>query len=227
MLATAFQGKKTEKDTVIIAAGVSNSQEVKQQEFLREECLLLDILKKYNNKTIIYFSTCSVYQIESSPYIKHKLKMENLIQSLASSFYIFRLPQVVGLTTNTTIVSYFVQCLLQKKSLIIQQKASRSLIDVSDVVRIALLVIENGALENSLIDVTNTRSIFVPELLNKISRITGISPIIELVDGGYTYKIPVDKIKLILPENDFIFSDQYYDLILESYVPKIIHSMKK
>ncbi|MGI2180130.1 NAD-dependent epimerase/dehydratase family protein [Shewanella frigidimarina] len=225
MLATAFQGKSSEQDVVVIAAGVSNSQEQQQQEFLREELFLLEILNKHNLETIVYFSSCSVYQKKNSPYINHKLKMERLIQSLATSFYIFRLPQVVGFTNNTTIVSYFVQCLLQNVTVTVQKNAFRSLIDVDDVVRIVLLILNNILLKNSVIDVTNVQTISVHDLLTKISKIIDSVPSINLIDDGEAYEIPSKNIKKILLKNDRIFSEEYYDIILGNYVPKILLSI--
>lgn len=224
MLADAFKKAEILKDITVIAAGVSNSQETNVNEYLREEIFLKNAIKRRPNSKIIYFSTCSVYQDVKTRYIEHKLQMENIITDMASSYCIFRLPQVVGLTTNTTIVSFFIRCLLLETKVRIQKNSLRSLIDVEDVVRIVLLVIKKPYFINSIIDITNNQSITVLELFTKIAKITDRSTAVELIDEGSSYQIPFDKMELILDKEDEIFTNNYYDKLLVNYVPKIIRA---
>lgn len=64
------------------ASGVSNSQNQNHSLFQRETDLLVETLRNNKEKLFIYFSTCSIYDptLVNSEYVKHKLKIENLIE---------------------------------------------------------------------------------------------------------------------------------------------------
>ena len=109
LIARSFCNAKFSSDTVVVASGVSNSGESRHSEFSRERRLILDTIAAHSDSTIVYFSTTSLLSKIQTPYVNHKIEMEQLVGSMAKSFYIFRLPQVVGLVRNNTLVSYFVQ----------------------------------------------------------------------------------------------------------------------
>src|SRR5690606_20766753 len=85
-------------DLMIFASGVSNSLEVSAAEFEREKSLLINTLNTYSDKKIIYFSTCSICDPskKESPYVLHKLAMEQLIEEHAESYIVLRIGNVVG-----------------------------------------------------------------------------------------------------------------------------------
>lgn len=121
------------QDRIYFASGVSNSQENKQEEFMREESLLLKSINSIDDKTqVIYFSTCSILNKEMTPYIRHKIKMENLVKS-CQNYAIFRLSQVVGQSNNRhTIANYIYQAIIEKKKIDLWISATRNLIDIDD-----------------------------------------------------------------------------------------------
>ena len=81
MMAKVFELYQSSNEVLIFASGVSNSKAVGGDVFLREELLLKDTILKNPGKLLIYFSTCSVYDdsVNKTPYVIHKVKMENLI----------------------------------------------------------------------------------------------------------------------------------------------------
>ena len=96
MLAKAFNIYKADHDLLIFASGVANSQEENRATFQREADLLATAVNQ--NLKLVYFSTCSIDDraVNFSPYVQHKIKMEELIQNECKQFFILRLPQVVG-----------------------------------------------------------------------------------------------------------------------------------
>ena len=74
-------------EVIFFASGVSNSSEISEKEFNREENLIHKILGDNPQKQFVYFSTCSIYDSSKngSPYVLHKLKMEQIIINKASN----------------------------------------------------------------------------------------------------------------------------------------------
>lgn len=219
MIAKAFLKVGLPKDVVIIAAGVSNSQESSLSEFKREQEMIESILLKHQSKKIVYFSSCSVYQLNSSPYVKHKLAMENLIEKNTNNHLIFRLPQVVGITKNNTIISYFVKSIVKRDNITVHRKTTRSLIDVQDIVRVVLLSIVDKSCLNSTIDICNGTKVPVYDIVIAIGKILSIEPKVNIIDLGESYEIPCSRLKQLLPNDDFIYQSDYNTKLLEKYVP--------
>ena len=158
LIGSAFEKSQHEfKDSCVYASGVSNSNSSDCYEFKREQDQLVYFLSKYRNLRRFYFiSTCSLYDSErnTSPYVKHKLNMENLVISNTNGVVI-RLPQVVGRSTNPyTITNFIYLSIKNQKPFTLWEKAKRNLIDVDDVVKIvaALDVVD---IKHHIINVAN------------------------------------------------------------------------
>ena len=78
MIAKRFAAYTGNDQFIIFASGVSNSRTNDTAAYNREAALLLDTIKHNKDKTLVYFSTCSIYDPgeKDSPYVLHKLKME-------------------------------------------------------------------------------------------------------------------------------------------------------
>lgn len=219
MLAEAFKDYKVENDFLLLAAGVSDSSERKNSAFLREKRTVREAICNNSSLKAVYFSTCSIYGVARTPYIEHKLEMENLIKENAESYLILRLPQVVGYTRNLTLISFVVDQLLKKNNFEIKINAKRNLIDVCDVVRITchLLNIENST--QAIVNIATKENVSIFDIVKKISDILGTSANYSEVPGGEAYPISVNFIEEILGSGDPIFFDNYWISILEKYVP--------
>ena len=100
LIATAFLEKyDKDKNIIIFASGVSNSQEINPSHFLREKKLLNKIILENPNIKFIYFSTILI-GYKNNPYYTHKKEMEDLIKKTSTNYIIFRVPQLIGKTGN-------------------------------------------------------------------------------------------------------------------------------
>lgn len=114
LIATALKNSSLDKEgLVFFASGVSNSLCESTLEFERESDLLSSVISNnLGSQKFIYFSTCSVYDDAKklSPYVLHKLKMEEEVLRLKDGLVI-RLPQIVGNSSNPhTLTNYFYTC---------------------------------------------------------------------------------------------------------------------
>jgi hypothetical protein len=87
---------------LFFCSGVSNSQETEYAAFKRERELLLDQEKKL---CLFYFGSISMYTV-SSPYTRHKAKMELLIKSNWNNYNIIRLGNITWGKNPNTFLNY-------------------------------------------------------------------------------------------------------------------------
>ncbi len=121
-------------DRIIFASGVSNSKETNIEEFEREKNLILINIK--SERKFIYFSSV-LSDVINNPYYQHKLEMEELIKSSTKNYLIFRVPQIVGYSGNSNnLIKNFSRNMKDGNKITIHEGIKRSLIDVTDLVRI-------------------------------------------------------------------------------------------
>lgn len=167
LLATTLMQYKDNDSILIFASGVSNSSCTDIKEFQREETLITKHLQTKNK--FIYFSTISVYdeELNSSMYIAHKRKIEDLICRKAKSYIIFRLPILLGKSKNTnTLCNYIANRININQPINIYTQACRYLIDVEDLSTLLPNFIDTDSYNNNIIDINYNNKISIDELVN-------------------------------------------------------------
>lgn len=218
MIAQAFEKYKNDEKVFIFASGVSNSQELNDDSFLREKNLLKKRLTEFPNLSFVYFSTCSIYDpsMKNSKYVQHKLEMEEMIAQYNKSFYIFRLPQVVGKTSSPTLVNYLVNTIRNKQFFDVWEGSTRNLIDVEDVFKITNFIIEKQIFLNEITNIASSKSYYIKEIVLLIENILGIEAKYSCIDKGSSYKIDTKKIHDITKELLINFDDEYMSRIIRN-----------
>jgi len=209
----------TDSDCLVIGAGVSNSNETRESEFQREAELIESVIKAHRSLRVVYFSTCSVGQSNKTPYVNHKLAMEDMVSSFANEWCIYRLPQVVGVVNNTTLISYFVRSILRRVPMTIQKGAYRYLIDINDVVRICEYLLNSNKGLNTIQSIAPLYAAPVIDIVERISGLLEIHADYELVTSGESYGIDSREIMECLCNDDKIFAESYWCGVLDKYVP--------
>ncbi len=222
MIANAFRDAIKEHNRLcIFASGVSNSKCEEISEFEREEALLRSVMKNSaQGRILIYLSTCSVYdnvQKNSSMYIRHKLSMESIVKN-HPSFFIFRLPQVVGHTKNpNTLTNFLKNSIVDSRKIFIQKFATRNIIDVHDAVKLAYSIIVKDGYLNQTFNVANTKSVTVIDILNEMERVLDRKAIYEFVEDGCSYSIDTATVSDLVESCNINFDVSYTSRTLEKY----------
>lgn len=103
-IASAIREAKIDKNHIIFfASGVSNSAETDKSCFERERMLLLS---QSRERHLVYFSTLSIYYGSVTPYILHKIIMEELVQRNFVSYTIFRIGNISWGNNPHTIINF-------------------------------------------------------------------------------------------------------------------------
>lgn len=222
MLAKAFGHFVNNERIVIFASGVSSSKETSDANFKREEKLLDETIKQNKNAVIVYFSTCGIYDdsVNKTHYYLHKIKMEQRVKQ-HYQFYIFRLPQVVGVTQSPTIVRSFFQTILADQELTINKNSTRNLIDVADVFNIGRYLIDHKIYLNEVTNIATPYNVPVFDIALMIAKISGHQLRYKLKDIGTAYQINVDKLKALSIYSNTFHDKYFYDLLIKYY-----HDMK-
>ena len=124
---------KNNSDIVIFASGVSDSNEKRDNQFIREKELLVKTISEFPNSKLVYFSSIFSNYVDND-YYRHKKNTEDFIKDNVSNYLIIRLPQVISNTGNqNNLVNFFINSIKQHKKVKIQKHTKRALVDVEDV----------------------------------------------------------------------------------------------
>ena len=187
MIATRFNSYSTNEKFVIFASGVSNSATTNSAHFAREDQLLRSVIEKNPDKTLVYFSTCSIYDHSrvQSPYVLHKLKMEETITATQPNFIIFRVSNPIGKTNNRhTVLNFFIQHILEKKPFAVWKYASRNLIDLDDMFSICNYILQHRLFPNQVINIANPVNYPVTTIVETIEEHFHTKGVYKLLQKG-------------------------------------------
>lgn len=219
MLARAFAPLFADStENCIYAAGVSNSNCSDQREFDRERDRLMNAMEQYKLVDLfLYFGTCSANGSLDSPYVKHKIKMEKIVAE-HPQYLILRLPQAVGKTENPhTLLNYIFTRIIRSERLQIWKNARRNIIDVDDVVRIAVgLALEEGV-RRECINVANFSDYSMGDIVAKIEKVVGKKSIFDSLDKGSTYPIDTQRIGMVAQRCGIDFGPDYLEFVIRKY----------
>ena len=221
LLANAMKIFNEDRDVFVFASGVSNSKENHPLEFKKEFELLKEKIRENPGMKLIYFSTCSIYDnsISSSPYINHKIDMENYITNNSNKFLVFRLPNVVGPTLNpNTFFNFFKDKILAGETVQIQERASRYLIDVRDLAMLIPLMIKEELFKNKVVNVCFNNRMLVSEIIAIYEDLLNVKANKIVVPGGLTYSIENEEFINFLKLNNIKEKSNYNYQILQHYL---------
>jgi nucleoside-diphosphate-sugar epimerase len=221
LLAANFSSAYAQSDEVLIyAAGVSNSACTDCQEFERERALVVEALRKNSEiETFVYFSTCSVQDpdLQHTPYVVHKRAMEGLI-SAHPGHLVFRLPQVAGRSNNPhTLLNFLFAKIRCGERFTIWGGASRNVIDVIDVYRVARYIIDQRVLRQEIVNIANSANYSVRDIVSTFELVCGKAAIFDVIDKGKSFEIDVSRIAAHLRPAEVEFGASYLHDVLNKY----------
>jgi nucleoside-diphosphate-sugar epimerase len=218
LLAAAFSAEFSQtSDVIIFASGVSNSQEIDPLAFKREKLLLQEA--KTQPGMLVYFSSCSLYDksLQKSPYVIHKQKMEALVNE-APHRIIFRLPQVVGKTSNPkTLTNFLYNKIMTGEHFNIWRYAKRNLVDVEDLALIAGFIINDSRLKNQTLNIAAPTAITLLNLVKIFESVLRKKAVFSLIDEGGEYDIEPEPAASIANSLGINFEDNYIEKVIKKY----------
>lgn len=207
----------------VYTAGVSNSLSEDKELFIKDKNRLNELSKKIDkNKTILYFSTCSIVDPSRNKnfYVKHKLDVENLIKKNFNKFLIIRLPEVVGKSiNNNTLLNFFFDKIKREEKFDLWVDANRSIIDIDDVVKILIdFLTNNKSIVNKTINIANPKMSTAYHAVKILENITQTKAIYNTISkGAKNWNIDTSDINDSIKRCDVNFGENYLESLLKKY----------
>lgn len=223
LVAQAFSRYKDSEEILIFASGVSQSKTLDQKQFKREKDLLTSTIAHNPRMTIVYFSTCSVYDPEErgSAYVKHKLEMEKVVAQHSSNYHIFRLSNLVGKTNNPfTIMNYLSNSITTNQYFQVWKNAERNIIDIDDVVYFVNYFVDTGTCKNEIVNIANIFNYTVPEIVEELRQVHQATSKCEFIDKGTSFCINLEILNQFFPDLESIFNKNYLRQVTQKYYGK-------
>ncbi len=220
MIANSFKSYAGSDQFLIFASGVSNSKEETVNNFDREFTLLKQITADNADKTLVYFSTCSIFdnELALSPYIIHKKKIEEFIREKISSYVIFRVSNLAGTSNNPyTLLNYFIFNILNNHKITIWKNAHRNIIGIDDMFSIADSVLKDKAKANTIVNIANSKNYPVRFIVEEIEKHLNKKALITSINKGNNYAIDISLIIPIITQQQIIFNEDYLHKLLKQY----------
>lgn len=220
MLANRFMDFEGDDEKIIFASGVSNSKNTDDTHFKREFDLLNKTVRDHPDRTLIYFSTCSIDDADSqqAPYVIHKKEIESFIRQEVSHYYLFRVSNVVGTSNNPyTLLNYFVFNILQGHPFTVWKNAYRNIIGIDDMHAIIKLILDDKTLLNTTINIANPENYSVPYIVSTIENFLSKKANSTEIDRGENYLIDTSIIKPLIHQLQIPFETDYLTSLLQKY----------
>lgn len=220
MIATRFMDYQNDEERIIFASGVSNSKDTSQQHYQREFDLLKKIIQEFPDKSLVYFSTCSIEDKDSqnSPYIIHKKAIELYIRENVPEYYLLRISNVAGSSNNPyTLLNYFIFNILQNHPLIVWKNAYRNIIGIDDMYAIAQIILAEETFKNRITNIANPESYSVPYITRTIETFLGRKAISTEIERGENYQIDTATIGPVIQRLQIAFDNNYLTSLLKKY----------
>lgn len=207
------------EEFVFFASGVSNSKSTNENDYLREESLLIQNISINSDKTFVYFSTYSVNDPSLSDYyyIKHKLRMEKIIQQSGIKYLIVRTSNVVGGIGNPgTILRYLFDSIKNEKPFEIWKNAYRNILDVDHLIVMLDETIKRK-LVNCIVYLLNPIDYSIPQIITECELILNKKANYISVEKGTGFKY--DKTLSMYLFNELnINNEGYINKVISKYL---------
>lgn len=222
LIARAFiqGGAQAFDDTCFYAAGVSNSGCRDEREYRRERDRLEEAIAACSpGDRFVYFSTCSIEDpaMRDSAYVQHKLRMEDVVRACPRHL-ILRLPQVAGKTPNPhTLLNHLHSRIARSERFHVWGGAIRNIVDVEDIVKIALDLIAKEDANAETINIANPRSSGMLDIVQAMERVLETRAVFDILDRSSGAAIDVARISASIRRCGIAFGNVYLDRVVAKY----------
>jgi nucleoside-diphosphate-sugar epimerase len=220
LLARRFESYNNDDRFLIFASGVSNSKTKNPEAYLRETALLQKNIEEHQDKIIVYFSTCSIYDPDekNSAYVQHKLNVEAIIQKSVSLYHIFRVSNVAGKSSNSnTLLNYFFYHIRNEINFDLWANACRNIIDIEDVFSVADELLKNTTASAQPINIASPFNYPVKDIVAAIESFLKTRSNYVEVNKGSCFEIDLSATQNIFREKQKKSGDEYLASMLTKY----------
>lgn len=220
LIAQRFASYRDNDRFLIFASGVSNSKTRDKESYQREIELLWDCIHQHKENILVYFSTCSIYDPDGqgSPYITHKLEIERIIRDNMERYFILRVSNVAGRTTNpNTVLNYLIHHIRNGINFDLWTTAYRNIIDIDDVFYIAEELFNNIPPPKQPVNIGSPFNYAVKDIVTAIETFLGKRSNYVEINKGSCFAIDLSVAEPIFRRKQQLSAPEYLDYLLSRY----------
>lgn len=224
-------------DTVVMAAGVSSTRSTAAEDYAREVALVAEYVRKCtaDGRRLVFFSTASsgvygapgcsgredVPVVPTTPYARHKLRLEEEVRASGVDYLVLRLSHLVGSHQRghqlvPALVGQIRQGLVQ-----VHRGASRDLLGAADMVRILHLLLERGT-RREVVNVASGYPVPIESVIRYIEHLLGVHPRWQVTEHtAGSSRVDVSLLRRLVPEVDGMgFGPLYYRRLIDAHLDR-------
>jgi nucleoside-diphosphate-sugar epimerase len=209
------------ENVVFFTSLINNSQEQDIDLYKRDMELLQNIIGRYPDKLIIFYSTASIYDKskQESLYVRHKLNLESILRKKHNSYLILRITNEVGNGgADTLLLNYIAKCFKENLVLKVYKLAYRNLIDVDDVIGITNNILQIEDSYNKTLNIGYIHNYSMPTIADNAHVYFGNQIQIEYLNLGDTFEMEMPKLVWkYFEDKKQLNKDQYIRSLFEKY----------
>jgi nucleoside-diphosphate-sugar epimerase len=228
------------RDVVLFAAGVSDSHSVNARAYGEETAQLRDVLADciHRRECLVYFSSAGAVYGDYPPGVRedmalapvsehgrHKAAIETLLCGSPVEYLILRLSNAVGPGQRS---HQFVPALVEQVQsgvVTVWRGAHRDLVDVEDVVRLTVALLDAGC-RREIFNLASGRSTPVEQVVDEIEAQLGVRAERRFIDRPDRYSVSIDKLRRTLgAEAVAHLTDGYFRTVIGRYMRSINRSV--
>lgn len=224
------------RDAVLFAAGVSDSHCVDSRAYTQEAADVRDVVADcvVRGQRLVYFSSAGAVYGNYPPAVRedslvapvsehgrHKAGIEAMLRESDADYLILRLSNAVGPGQRR---HQFVPALveqIQSGAVTVWRGAHRDLIDIQDVVRLTIALVEAGC-RREIFNLASGRSTPVEQVVDEIEAQLETRAARHVIDRPDRYSVSIDKLRRTLG-NDAVahLNDGYFRRVIDRYLQGI------
>lgn len=206
--------ESTHPGVVVAAAGVSAAGHTSEAEFSREARLVYDLVHRCTEtgEKLVFFSTAStgMYSVPgepgvedgpvfpATPYGRHKLALESVLDLSAIDYLVLRLGHVVGPNQPPHQLLPTLAAQVQSGLVRMFAGARRDLIDVADVVTIISLLLDTGA-SRTKVNVASGFAVPIERIVEYLERRLGNKAERQYLQRTVNQPVSIAKLRDLVP----------------------------
>jgi nucleoside-diphosphate-sugar epimerase len=160
-------------------------------------------------------------QKKSTPYVLHKLKMEEIIISKNINHLIFRVSNPIGFTKNTsTFFNYFIDKINKDEQFELWNNSYRNIIDIEDMFKICDYIIKEKKYINSIINIANPKNYKIQTIITAIDKYFNKKSNYKVIEKGSEPLINTTTAEDVISILKIEINEGYIEKLLSKYFPK-------
>jgi len=222
-IALRFSEYKIQNKYLFFSDGVLEHSRNENTILKEQQTLLKELIQKNPEKTIIYFSSCTLQNkaLHENIFCAHKLRMEETVTSLSKEFVIFRLPETTAYETGS-LFHKIGEAIRMRKEVKFKVPENINLTDPDEIYIAVSQCILEESLRNKTINIANPHLISVSEIVKLFEKFFLKKSRCQFTFQKNKYHADLREIQELFQKRKILFEPETAKIALDKYCKHLI-----